>query len=60
MNAHLSRPALYVAPRCRICQRGTTDSVDLGGAVCGSCLRQMNADPQAKRRLILGVDQYDW
>jgi len=51
---------LYLAPRCRICGRGAADAVDLDGAVCASCLRRMNADPQTKRRVILGFDALDW
>ncbi len=50
----------YVAPRCRLCGRPSSDVVDLDGAVCGMCLRRMNSDPQAKRRLILGLDSPDW
>jgi hypothetical protein len=51
--------ALYRAPRCRVCGRGASDVVDLGGAVCDSCLRRMNADPQVKRRVMLGVDIFE-
>jgi len=50
----------YVAPRCRLCGRASSDAVDLDGAVCGMCLRRMNSDPHAKRRLILGLDSLDW
>jgi hypothetical protein len=53
-------PALYVAPRCRLCGRGASDSVDLDGVVCGACLRRLNSDPLAKRRLILGFESLDW
>ena len=52
-------PTLYSAPRCRICGRGANDAVDIDGAVCGGCLRNMNADPLAKRRVILGFGQFD-
>ena len=51
--------ALYRAPRCRVCGRGTSDVVDIGGSVCDACLRRMNADLQAKRRVMLGADIFD-
>lgn len=51
--------ALYRAPRCRVCGRGASDAVDIGGMVCDACLRRLNADPQAKRRVILGADIFE-
>ena len=60
MTAFFSRNAvLYVAPRCRVCGRGASEAVDIGGTVCDACLRRMNADPQAKRGVILGADIFD-
>jgi hypothetical protein len=50
-------PALYHAPRCSVCSRAAADTVAMeGGAVCGDCLRRINADPQAKRRVILAYE----
>jgi hypothetical protein len=62
MNGAITHgPALYNAPRCRVCSRGAADAVPIeGGAVCGECLRRINADPQAKRRVILAFDQLEW
>jgi hypothetical protein len=51
---------LYMAPRCRICGRGSSETVDLDGAVCTACLRRINSDPQAKRRLIFGTQPFDF
>jgi len=49
----------YIVLRCRLCGRGAHDSVDLDGVVCGACLRRMNADPQAKRRLLFELASFD-
>jgi hypothetical protein len=61
---HIARshgPALYNAPRCNICSRGSADAVAIdNGSVCGDCLRRINADPLAKRRVLLAFDQLDW
>jgi hypothetical protein len=51
---------LFGVPYCRVCGRGTSETVDLNGAICTVCLRRINADPQAKRRVMFGWDQFDW
>jgi hypothetical protein len=51
---------LYMAPRCRVCGRGSSETVDIGGAVCNACLRRMNSDLPAKRRLLLEPDHLGW
>jgi hypothetical protein len=43
-----------------VCGRGASDAIELDGAVCGACLRTMNADPQAKRNVMLSFVAAYW
>ena len=54
------RTSIYSAPRCSVCGRGAHCPVDLGGAVCDVCLRRLNADPEHKRRIVLGMGELAW
>jgi hypothetical protein len=51
---------LYSAARCRVCGTPAAHGVELGGVVCAGCLRRMNADPVAKRSLILQAEHLDF
>jgi len=51
---------LYSAPTCRVCGRGAARPVDLDGAVCETCLRRFNADPESKRRIVLAMGELAW
>jgi hypothetical protein len=51
---------VYAAARCRVCGTPAARGVELGGVVCAACLRRMNADPVAKRNLILRTEHFDF